>query len=169
MKITNIFCMIAVLPFFIIGTISISGCGSALESKYAELKLATVTGVVTFDGQPLANAQIQFVLADGFFSYGVTDSNGRYQMQFDTTHAGVKSGNCVVKIWTTMTGAGFNRLLPEDFKKPNKEIIPVQYNHNSTLSALVEAGKSQSFDFDLKSGGQAKKAISAEGDGETEY
>jgi hypothetical protein len=162
MKKKNVLYITVILSFFLIGTIS--GCGSALSAKYAELKLAAVTGTVTLDGQPLADAQIQFVLADGFFSYGVTNTNGYYQMQFDSTHAGVKSGNCIVKIWTTMTGPGFNQLLPNNFKKPDKEIIPIQYNHDSTLSVLVETGKSQSFDFDLKSDGQTKNAISAEGD-----
>jgi hypothetical protein len=162
MKIKNIFCITAMLSFFIVG--AISGCGSALNAKYAELNLVSITGTITLDDQPLANAQIQFVNNDGFFSYGVTDSNGYYQMHFDTTHTGVKPDNCVVKIWTTMTGAGFDQLLPADFKKPDKEIIPIQYNHNSTLSTLVEKGKNQSLDFNLKSGGQTKKAPPTEGD-----
>jgi hypothetical protein len=166
MKVENIFCLIAILPFFVV--CNLAGCSSALNAKYAELQLATVSGTITFDGQPLANAQIQFVGKDGFFSYGVTDANGRYQLQFDSTHKGVKAGNNTVKIWTTMNGPGYEQLLPEDFKTPDKEIIPVQYNHNSTLSAEVEAGKSQSFDFDLKSGGKTKKATSAEGENNDE-
>jgi hypothetical protein len=162
MKVEKNFLASVILSLFVIG--NLTGCGSALNAKYAELKLANVSGNITLDGQPLANAQIQFVQNDGFFSYGVTDSNGHYQMQFDTSHKGVKSGNCIVKIWTTMTGPGFDQLLPEDFKKPDKEIIPIQYNHNSTLSANIEANKTQSFDFDLKSGGKTQNAISAEGD-----
>ncbi|MDR2345440.1 MAG: Ig-like domain-containing protein [Planctomycetaceae bacterium] len=160
----NITKIILAVIFSLFTICNLVGCGSELSRKYAELNLATVTGIITFDGRPLENAQIQFVQNDGFFSYGVTDSNGHYQMQFDSKHKGVKAGKHTVKIWMTMSGPGFEQLLPDNFKKNDNEIIPIQYNHDSILSADVEAGKTQSFDFDLKSGGKTKKAISPEGD-----
>ncbi|MDR1924057.1 MAG: carboxypeptidase-like regulatory domain-containing protein [Planctomycetaceae bacterium] len=156
--------LLAVLVFSCFAIGMLSGCGSEISAKYAELKLAAVTGKVTLDNKPLANAQIQFVQSDGFFSYGVTDADGNYRMQFDTHHQGVKPGQCTVCVWTTMTGAGFDKLMPDGVTMPEKEIVPVQYNHQSTLTANVNPTESQTFDFDLKSSGETRNAINAEGD-----
>ncbi|MDR2643766.1 MAG: carboxypeptidase-like regulatory domain-containing protein [Planctomycetaceae bacterium] len=152
------------IPLAVFFTVLFSGCGSSDNGSYSELQLANVKGTITFDGQPLANAQIQFE-QNGSFSYGVTDANGNYQMHFDTKHTGVCPGQCIVRVWTTMKGPGFDELLQgNQGNTVSKEIIPVQYNHESKLTAAVEPMKSQSFDFDLKSGGKTQNAISLEGD-----
>jgi hypothetical protein len=157
----NLTIFYAAVLWAILVTTIFSGCGSAINSRYAELQLANVTGTITLDGQPLANAQIQFE-QNGSFSYGVTNANGNYQMHFDTQHTGVRPGQYIVRIWTTMKGPGFDELMHGN--TVTKETIPVQYNHESTLSAMVEPKKSQSFDFDLQSGGKTQNAPSLEGD-----
>ncbi|MDR0609377.1 MAG: carboxypeptidase-like regulatory domain-containing protein [Planctomycetaceae bacterium] len=159
MKNLTIFLATVISAIFV--TAMFSGCGSAMNSRYTELQLANVTGTITLDGQPLANAQVQFE-QNGSFSYGVTNANGDYQMYFDTKHTGVRPGQCIVRIWTTMKGPGFDEMMQEN--TVTKETIPVRYNHESTLSAMVEPKKSQSFDFDLQSGGKTQNALSPEGD-----
>lgn len=120
--------------------------------------LAEVTGTVTLDGQPLANAQIQFSankMPDSSFAYGVTDSSGQYRMRLDTYHTGVLPGYKVVRIWTTLRGPGINELLKQTggLTPAGKEIVPTRYNQQSELSVTVEQNGRHTFDFDLQSGG----------------
>ncbi|MGL4943391.1 MAG: carboxypeptidase-like regulatory domain-containing protein [Thermoguttaceae bacterium] len=138
-----------------------SGCGGSRgEQAYRSLNLAEVAGTITLDGKPLANAQVQFE-ERGSFSYGVTDANGKYRLYFDTHHTGVRPGQKTVRIWTTMGGPGFDQLMQGT--PATEETIPLNYNHDSTLTADVAPKKSQTFDFAVTSGGKTRKATSGEG------
>ncbi len=140
----------------LLGILFFSGCGASREEQgYAKLNLADVSGIITKDGVPMPDVQVQF-MENGSFSYGVTDSRGRYEMQLDSYHSGVKPGTKIVRLWTTLKGPGFDQLMQGTY--PAKEIIPVQYNHESTLNATVEPNKSQTFDFDIKGTGKTVNA-----------
>lgn len=149
---------LAILTFVVLPVLS--GCGSSNEKQYKSLSLAEVSGTITFEGRPLQDVQVQFE-ENGSFSYGVTDSSGKYRMYFDTKHTGVKPGVKTVRLWTTMQGPGFDELMQETY--PETEKIPLQYNHESTLTVTVEAKKSQSFDFDVKKDGKTRNAVLNEG------
>lgn len=121
----------------VLGLALVAGCGEKAD-------LGTVAGVVTLDGQPLANATVEFIPADGDetrSSYdGTTDESGRYKLYFSAGKEGAALGFYTVHIWP-----------PE----PNDESparlagqLPPQYNARSELSATVVAG-SNSIDFPL--------------------
>jgi hypothetical protein len=130
------------------------------ESRYKEIGLAAVSGTITFNGSPLASAQICFE-ENGSFAYGVSDKNGRYHLWTDTYHTGCMPGVKTVRIWTTLRGPGFNELLAENGANTpaGKEIIPVHYNKESTLSATIEKNGSHTFNFDLQPGGKTANAL----------
>ncbi|MDR0703530.1 MAG: carboxypeptidase-like regulatory domain-containing protein [Planctomycetaceae bacterium] len=128
----------------------LSGCGNAYTGRYNNLGLVEVKGTVTLDGQPLHNAQVHFEHQDKTYSYGVTNEYGEYQLHFDSRKTGVLPGSKTVRIWTTRKGLDSEQLTQEN--NTAKERIPSQYNQKSTLTVTVETGKSQTFDFDLKSG-----------------
>lgn len=135
------------------------GCGSQ-GADYSKVDLNTATGKVTLDGQPLAGAVVTFEAEDGQFSYGLTDSNGAYALQFDSEKKGVTPGPKVVRISTTRKIPGLNTSEAseggessseggEAAKPTEAERVPERYNKNSELKVHVTG--SQTFDFALES------------------
>ncbi|NLF70351.1 MAG: carboxypeptidase regulatory-like domain-containing protein [Candidatus Anammoximicrobium sp.] len=118
------------------------GCGENSD-------LGTVAGIVTLDGQPLANATVEFVPADGGeerSSYdGTTDASGRYELYFSASKKGATPGAYTVRIWP-----------PDSEDEPATAPVPKRpprYSTRSELTATVEVG-SNSIDFPLDSQGQ---------------
>jgi len=117
--------------------ITCSGCGQANEN------LASVTGTITLDGHPLADAQVVFSpVSGGTTSYGRTDEDGQYEMVFSDYESGAWLGVNKVQVSTgDVDGEG----------GPGKpERVPVTYNRNTALSEEVIAGENV-FDFKLDS------------------
>jgi hypothetical protein len=114
--------------------------------------LASVTGKVTLDDKPLADAFVVFSpTSAGTTSYGRTDSSGEYVMMFSDREKGAWLGENIVRISTGDVGSGG--------AGGKKEIIPSVYNVGSTLRRTVEK-KSNRFDFELKSSaGKIKQTI----------
>ena len=103
--------------------------------------LAAVSGVVTLNGQPLANAIVLFTSDKGFSSFGTTDSSGRFAVAYRSNLKGAAIGSNVVRITTNQTelpGAGY------------RDPIPAKYNSASTLKAEVKPG-GNTIDFPLSS------------------
>src|SRR5262245_12724021 len=69
-------------------------CGCTQRSE-----LAVVTGKVTLDGQPLADAFVVYSpVSHGTTSYGKTDSGGNYEMFFTDREKGAWIGENLVRI-----------------------------------------------------------------------
>jgi hypothetical protein len=106
--------------------------------------IARVQGTVTMD------AIIMFVPVGGRPSVSETDANGKYVLEFSGGRKGAIPGINRVEINT-------GRLAYEKDGKNYpavKESVPVQYNRLTTLEFNVEAGKNNTADFALKSGGK---------------
>ncbi len=116
------------------------GCGNS--------KVASVSGKITLDGKPLANARITFqpmggnTAYPGGGSFGKTDANGEYTLSFiDGKGAGVIVGNHRVAI----------SCLPEDQKanpaddRPRRTLdkVPPKYNFDSKLECEVRPGRNR--------------------------
>ncbi len=137
----------------------LSGCESKPQAAYGSLGLVSVSGRVTLNGQPLANAVITFDdVQDGTFSYGQTDSGGHYTLQLDSDMRGVKPGKKIVRISTARKILGLNSSeeagessVDGDAVKPEvaKERVPDKYYKNSELTAEVSSSK-RTFHFDLR-------------------
>ncbi|WP_010585862.1 peptidase associated/transthyretin-like domain-containing protein [Schlesneria paludicola] len=78
-------------------TVSLStiGCGG-------DLKVAPVSGTVTLDGSPLERASVLFEPETGRPSFGVTDVQGRYTLNYSMNERGAEVGPCTVKISTAV-------------------------------------------------------------------
>lgn len=127
------------------------GCGGGREGT------AYVEGRVTLDGEPLAGATVLFVPQAGRPASGVTNADGRYVLEYEPGKRGAPVGTCRVQI---TTGRG-ESLGPDGKVIPAvPEKVPMRYNVKSELSVVVEAGKRNRFDFDLKSGGPVAKTVS---------
>ena len=118
-----------------------SGCGD----KRAPAK---VTGTVTLDGKPVANASVTFAPGDGGRrSYGYTDNQGRYELRFTGQLKGALVGAHKVDIRTGSAEAGS----PSDKGRPAPaETIPAKYNSASELTATLKSGNN-TVNFELTS------------------
>jgi hypothetical protein len=118
-----------------------SGCGTSND-------LASVTGRVTLDGQPTLGLRLRFQpeAPGGSPSYGSTDSDGQYVMNFKRGQSGALIGWHTVRIeW----GPGANA---SNGKSQGQ--IPARYNKETELRREVKSGVQNVFDFDLKSEGK---------------
>ncbi|NLX96310.1 MAG: carboxypeptidase regulatory-like domain-containing protein [Rhodopirellula sp.] len=102
--------------------------------------LAAVTGVVTLDGQPLADANVEFAPAAGRPSVGKSGPDGRYTLEYTSDHPGAMIGAHTVRISTGgYSDAG-----------PVPEKLPPRYHENTELKADVKAGSNE-INFELSS------------------
>ncbi len=122
-----------------IALIGLVGCGGGAD-------VAPVSGTVTLDGEPLANALVSFYPEEEGkrFSTGTTDASGHYELVYTNDQKGAAIGKHVVKITTaTVQGEGGPA-------RPPKEKLPAKYNDDSTLTVDVTSGSNTGVDFDLQ-------------------
>lgn len=142
---------------FALGLALFAGCGG---------NTADVSGTVTLDGEPLADASIIFTPQSdeegggGRPAVAVTDSQGRYELVYGRGVTGAVPGTYLVEIRTY-------REPNEDAETPEQqqgapEKVPAKYNANSQLIETVDAGGSV-IDFDLDSEGEIQNPAGAGG------
>lgn len=116
--------------------LALGGCG---QSKYT-----SVTGVVTLDGAPLANANVVFRAPGCPMSSARTDESGRFRVETGGAR-GMKPGEYAVTVAAFAPpkkegGAPSPKLItPEKYVKPDE----------SGLSAVIEEGTNTKLNFDL--------------------
>ncbi|HEV3203175.1 MAG TPA: hypothetical protein VGY77_02275 [Gemmataceae bacterium] len=132
---------------FIAGLLTI-GCSGG--------KTAPVSGKVTLDGKPLADATVVFQpigseksVSPGPGSQGKTDENGHYSLQVvgEGTH-GAYVGKHRVEISKFVREKGE---ASGDRDNRSRDIVPPKYNLKTTLTRDVPPGGTQKANFDLES------------------
>ncbi|MCG6157683.1 hypothetical protein [Rubinisphaera margarita] len=125
---------------------STSGCGGGSDDGIQTLPVA---GTVTLNGQPLAEAIIQFQPqnGEGRSSAGRTDETGRFELLFDSDREGALPGEHRVMITAVRELPGKQ---DEEGNTLTEQILPAQYNARSTLTAQVSEN-TEHYDFALKS------------------
>jgi hypothetical protein len=114
--------------------------------------IASVSGRVTMDGKPLANATVVFVPENGRPAGARTDADGNYVLNFTEGRQGAMPGKNTVRITTQREAEADEN--GKTVVPASKETIPVEYNSESTLTFTVEPKKKNVAKFDLKSGGR---------------
>ena len=122
-----------------------AGCGGGA-------KAVPVSGVVTLDGKPLANAHVAFQPEatkgnqnPGVGSYGTTDASGKYTLQTaDNDKPGAMVGTHRVEI--NLKGESDDR---DPKTRPPPKVLPAKYNRNSELTFDVQPGGTDKADFPL--------------------
>lgn len=122
-----------------------AGCGQ--HDGYAELGLVEVSGTVTLDGNPLANAKVNFEGDDKRTATGTTDAAGKYALMYDSQTRGTTPGPKIVRITTVEVGEGGGAA---EGAAVAKEILPARFNQKSELKADVSASN-KTLNFELKS------------------
>ena len=122
----------------------VSGCGGPPPGP----DLGTVTGTVTLDGKPLADASITFTPANGRPSVGTTDASGKYTLSYTIQKPGAMLGKHKVTITTQKPASGGEG--DEPAVRGREELLPAKYHAESELTADVQAGPN-TIDFALES------------------
>jgi len=131
------------------------GCGKAGPEAPP---LVPVSGTVTLDGKPLANASVTFLPVAGTSGarspYGFTGPDGRYELMYDNEHKGSPEGSfeVVCNKWVMPDGSDFPRDSGQSPIEVARELLPPNYSQEgmSELKATVPAGGG-TIDFELKS------------------
>ncbi len=150
----------ALAAIFALAVLPLAGCGDS-GADYSKVELLAVSGKVTLDGQPLADAVVTFDSPDGQFAYGLTDAGGGYSLRLDTEKSGCTPGPKTVRISTTRKIIGLNATesdVSAEVGEGNAESgrgavadkVPARYNAKSELKADVSASQ-RTFDFALQS------------------
>ena len=133
-------------PGLIVGLaagVAILACGCGKPSHFPDL--GGVSGTVTLDGRPFAKANVAFEPGQGRPSFGATDAQGQYTLQFAGGYKGAIVGRHTVRIGTEGYVLG-----PDGTTEFVAESVPAAYNTQSTLAADVQPGQN-TFNFDLSS------------------
>jgi hypothetical protein len=128
------------------GLVLALGCGNS--------KVGTVSGVVTLNDKPLPNARVDFQpkgddANPGAGSTGQTNERGEYTLTQISGGSGAVVGMHTVRIYSHTSGAQSEKDEAPDPKKRPREIVPLQYNKNSTLTFEVKPGHNTA-NFPLK-------------------
>ena len=125
-------------------------------------EMGDVTGLVTLDGQPLPKASVRFVPENASPSIGITDDQGRYELQYSSSRDGAIVGMHTVSI-STHRNAGEDDDGNRTPAVPEK--VAVEYNakaaENPDMKREVKPG-SNDINFELKSGGRIIQPKSAD-------
>lgn len=127
-------------------TLGLSGCGSS--EGYS---LVPVSGTITLDGQPLADATVSFQPTGGATlgpgSAAVTDSSGKFELK--TSEADSRSGAVVGSHQVQITGIQDTRDASDDTVKPAaKDPVPQRYR-DPGLTFDVPADGTDKANFEL--------------------
>jgi hypothetical protein len=121
------------------------GCGGAPET-------VDVSGKVTFDGEPVADGQIEFEPQGAGRMAFAAITAGQYATPRDR---GVQPGNYLVRITASRpTGKKADAdsfIRDEAAAAINEQFVPAKYNSASELQIEIEPAASAVHDFELKS------------------
>ena len=135
---------ILIPAFSLMLTFGLPGCN---ESR---VTLAPVSGVVRFDGNPLANARVIFEPQAARPSVGYTDAKGNFVLEHSPGRLGALVGQHRVRITMDNSEPGLNE---EGSNEGARFGLPAIYNTKSELEQEVKAGANV-FTFDLNSDAQ---------------
>lgn len=136
-RFSRVICRVVSFAALLPATFMAAGCRQASDMP----EVAPVTGVVTLDGNPLADATVTFSPESGRDSAGTTNEAGQYTLIYLPDVPGAKIGRHKVRIFTAYDRG------PKD--PPEK--VPARYNVTTELSEEVKPSPN-TFNFDLVSG-----------------
>jgi hypothetical protein len=151
-----VFCLTrASIVAALVAVLSLAGCGGKKEEGNGR----PVTGKITYNGQPIAEATVTFV-GDFNSAFAQTDAEGNFKLK---TALGdkVPLGDYQVTVIKTETLPTPPPVPPEEYKPPDpnappppepKDLLPPKYKQpdSSQLTASVTESGENHFEFDLK-------------------
>lgn len=135
----------------------LAGCGGVADQP----ELGTVTGRITYDGNPLANYIVNFQPSNGRPSVGATDANGRYELDYTLAVKGAKVGTHKVFLVFDSNSAASDMVSPGEMSPvqtvsnsgvppEGREILKINGSAQTTLLTAEVKGGANVLDFELK-------------------
>ena len=135
----------------LLGAACLVGCNDG------PFKFADVSGVVTLDGQPLADAMVRFNPKRsgdspmvGPSSFAVTDAEGRFDLKTHQGNYGAVVGPHVVSV-STYAAEPVDLQNSDEIRVLSKERVPKRYRSPSELTIDVPSGGVDDASFELTS------------------
>lgn len=129
----------------------LAGCGGS------EFPMASVSGRITLDGEPVEYAAVVFTpkrtgdsVVVGPRSAGETDADGRFELQTIKGDNGAVVGPHAVTV-STYEARLINPRKSDEIEVIAEEVIPRRYRAPSELTFEVPSGGSSEANFDLQS------------------
>lgn len=123
------------------------GCGGSSDG---EPELVPVSGVVTFDDKPLADADVRFIPAEmtpGLGGSARTDKDGKFELTYARTGSGAPAGKYQVTV--------SRRLMPDGSPVPEgDETSPIESPASESLPAVYSSPESTKLTAVVKTGGK---------------
>lgn len=120
--------------------LTLSGCGEDPAGS-------SVSGTVTFRGQPLDHGVIQFSPLDNQDTQsGAAITAGKYEVPAAT---GLAPGKYQVRIMSGDKGQNVDEEMPGEPRAPGKELIPPEYNAKAKQTVEVKTDSPNVFDFKI--------------------
>lgn len=146
-------CARFVASFAVLLVAAVAGCGRGGSQR--DVKTYPVSGKVTYNGTPVADATVTFVGSEGHSAVGKTDADGVYHlMTFQPGDGAVPGEYQVTVVKREQTGPPPSEESDEDDEAivpPPKSLLPEKYASRDTsgLKATVKKGSNTNVDFAL--------------------
>jgi len=138
-------------PYWLLGVALVAAPGCTQAPK-----IAPVSGVVTLNGKPLANATVAFspiakegAIDAGDGSAGKTNAQGEFTLTTSRGAPGAWVGKHRVRISVMVNPPADVDERRASRAPAQKDMIPVRYNGETTLTFDVVAGTNNKANFDL--------------------
>jgi len=125
-----------------LAVIALVGCGRDGPS------IVPVEGRLTYNGKPVPNLRVYFQPTDGRVSWGDTDSQGKFRLDYDEDYDGAKVGNHKVYVVDAAT-LDPTIQAPPGGKPPEYGPILAKYG-NIEITPLTLEIKKAVYDLELK-------------------
>ena len=83
----------AMIRFSILGALALAPLSAAGCGDPDAPEIARVTGTATRGGKPVPNLTVNFMPTDGRPSWGITDDQGHYELEYNADYKGAKTGH----------------------------------------------------------------------------
>ena len=115
-------------------SLALAGCGDS--------NVVTVSGTLTYKGQPVTNAIVHFSPEHGRPSYGETDAQGRFTLTYDPQTKGVERGKHRVWVqrstFAEQSAPGAIPGVPVAISAEQKEFFDKYSGENSTVEITID-------------------------------
>jgi len=124
------------LPFLLVFSLgTIAGCGDGGP------RVVPVTGTVTRNGKPLSNVHINFMPENGRPSWGRSDEQGQFTLEYDRERKGAEVGKH--KVFVSFRAASPKEEITGKIKAPpDRAAIEAKYGKLETTPLEVEVKSS---------------------------
>lgn len=125
---------VPLLIWLLFAPLTMSGCGGDPDAP----EIARVTGQVTRGGKPVPNLTVNFMPTEGRPSWGITDTQGQYELEYNADYKGAKVGHHKVYVVFNPTSIDGSVGDVEGLTAEDRQAITEKYGSEQTTAMEVD-------------------------------